>query len=460
MEIWHCLHIERSNMLTEQEKNQLKKTAVEKIITHWASNEDIAKGPKIFESGEGCYLCDIDGNKYLDTFSSLITSIWGHSQPELIAAAVEQLGKLQFFPNYHDGFTVPLVKLADKLTEVFPEGLDRFFFVTSGTEANSTALKMARQYHHANGQAGRYKVIARKDSYHGTTLGMASYTGFTFLREFNEPLIPGARFAMAANCGRCELEKEPATCNTACLRAMERMIQWEGPQSVSAMIMDPLPGSNSGYPLPPEGYLQGIRDLCDKYGILLIFDEVQTGFGKTGKWFACENWGVTPDFLNTSKSLAAGYLPLSVVGTSRKIADTFMKKGQEFRSGGTFGGNPVACAVALANIELMQKKDLLGQATRSGKIIEQGLNALADKYDFARECHGLGMLWAFILEADPEIKLGAFIRDWCWEHNMILRNNGDIIVIAPSLNMPKEDIDLMLSNMDKALQAAAEKFGL
>ena len=447
-------------MLTKQEKNRLKKTAMAKIIAHWASNEDLAKGPKIFESGKGCYLRDIDGNEYLDTFSSLITSIWGHSQSDLVKAAVAQLEKLQFFPNYHDGFTVPLVQLADKLTEVFPKGLDRFFFVTSGTEANSTALKMARQYHHANGQPSRYKVIARKDSYHGTTLGMASYTGFTSLREFNEPLIPGARFAVPANCSRCELEREPATCNTACLRAIERMIKWEGPKSISAMIMDPLPGSNSGYPPPPEGYLQGIRKLCDEHGILLVFDEVQTGFGKTGKWFACENWNVTPDLLTTSKSLTAGYLPLSVVGTSRKIADTFMKKAQEFRSGGTFGGNPISCAVALANIELMQKEDLLGQGVESGKIIEDGLRALVAKYNFAKEYRGMGMLWALILEADPKIKLGTFIRDWCWDHNMILRNNGDIIVIAPSLNMPREDIDIMLSNIDKGIQAAVEKFGL
>jgi adenosylmethionine-8-amino-7-oxononanoate aminotransferase len=447
-------------MLAEQEKAQLKRTAVEKIIAHWASNEDLAKGPKIFESGQGCYLTDIDGNRYLDTFSSLITSIWGHSQPELVEAAVEQLRKLQFFPNYHDGFTVPLVQLADALTEVFPNGLDRYFFVTSGTEANSTALKMARQYHHMNGQGQRYKVIARKDSYHGTTLDMASYTGFTALREFNEPLIPGARFAMAANCSRCELEKDPSTCNTACLRAMERLIEFEGPASISAMIMDPLPGSNSGYPPPPEGYLQGIRDLCDKHGILLIFDEVQTGFGKTGKWFACEHWNVTPDFLTTSKSLAAGYLPLSVVGTSRKIADTFKKDGQEFRSGGTFGGNPVSCAVALANIELMRKKDLLGQVAQSSKIVEQGLKALVDKYEFAKDYRGMGMLWALILEADPAIKLGTFIRDWCWDRNMILRNNGDIIVIAPSLNMPREDIDTMLNNIGGAIEAAKERFGL
>jgi adenosylmethionine-8-amino-7-oxononanoate aminotransferase len=297
---------------TDKEKEHLFKIGLENIIIHWASNADLAKEPKIFTASDGCYVYDIDGNKYLDTFSSLITTICGHNRPEMKQAVLDQMDKIAFFPNYHDTFNIPLIKLAEKLAEIMPGDLEVSFFVSSGSEANETAIKMAKQYHWQNGQPHRYKVIARKYSYHGTTLGAISYTGFPALWEFCEPLIPGRLFAPPANCFDCDLGLEFPSCDLACLKTMEKMIKWEHPETIAAVIMDPIPGSNSGYPLPPDGYLQGVRDLCTKYGILLIFDEVQTGFGKTGKWFACENWNVTPDIMTISKALTGGYAPLGV----------------------------------------------------------------------------------------------------------------------------------------------------
>jgi len=451
---------------TDKEKKQLAESALEHVLIHWASNADLAKEPKIFTAGQGCYLYDIHGNKYLDTFASLLTTILGHHRPEIKQAAMEQMDRLEFFPNYHDAFTVPLIKLADKLAEIMPGDLEVSFFVNSGSEANETALKMARQYHHQNGQPHRYKVIARKYSYHGTTLGATSYTGFPALRECVEPLMPGALFAPPARCYECELGLEPSSCELGCLKAMEKMIEWEHPETISAIIMDPIPGSNIGYPIPPDGYLQGVRDLCDKHGILLIFDEVQVGFGKTGKWFACENWNITPDIMSISKALTGGFLPLGVTVTTKKIASVFNKEpGSEFRSGGTYGGHPVSCAVALANIELMQKEKIVEKAAETGKYLKAELEKLY-KYKIVGDVRGIGMIWAVELMADRETKtkldddVGTFIRNWCWENGMILRNNRNILVIAPALIMTKEEIDIMLAKVNEVIPLAMKHFGL
>ncbi len=453
---------------TQAEKEQLMASAKEHILIHWASNEDLAKDSKIFTAGEGCYIYDIDGKKYLDSFSSLITTICGHHRPEVKEAILEQMKYLEFFPNYHDTYNIPLIKLSEKLAELLPGDLDVCFYICSGSEANETAIKMARQYYWQTGQKQRYKVISRKNSYHGTTIAAASYTGFKGLREFLEPTVQGCLFAPAVNCWECEMGCEASTCGMACLKEMERMIKWEGPETVAAVIMDPIPGSNSGYPIPPDGYLQGVRDLCDKYGIMLIFDEVQTGFGKTGKWFACDNWGVVPDMMSISKALSAGFAPIGVTVTSKKIADVFNKDpGSEFRSGSTYGGHPIACTVALAVLGIIEKENLVEQALEKGKYIKSELEKLK-KYDIVADIRGLGTLWAIELRADrvtkakldPSLKVGSFIRDWCWENGMILRNNGDLLVIAPAIVMSKDEIDIMIGNVDKAISAAIEKFGL
>ena len=453
---------------TDAEKKHLTKVALENILVHWANNTDLAKEPKIFTAGNGCYVYDIHGNKYLDTFSSLITSIYGHNRPEMRQVALEQMSYLEFFPNYHDAFTIPLIKLAEKLAEIMPGDLEVSFFVNSGSEANATAIKMAKQYFWQTGQPQRYKVIARKYSYHGTTLGTVSYTGFPALWEFLEPSIPGRLFAPPANCFECDLGLEYPSCDLACLKAMEKMIKWEHPETIAAVIMDPIPGSNSGYPIPPDGYLQGVRELCNKYGILLIFDEVQTGFGKTGKWFACEHWNVTPDIMTISKALTGGYAPLGVAVTTKKIADVFKKgPGTEFRSGGTYGGHPVSCAIALKGIEIIEKENLIEKAAESGRYLKSRLEELY-KYKIVGDIRGMGMLWAIQLVADqktktkldPKLNVGTFVRDWCWKNGMILRNNAEILVIAPSLTMTREEMDIMFDKLDKAIFAAIKHFGL
>ncbi len=451
---------------TPEEIARLKKSGLEKVLGHWMCNEDLDKCLKIFTAGEGCDIYDIEGKKYLDTFSSLITNACGHCRPEIKQAVMEQMDRLEFFPNYHDGFAVPLIELAEKLSEITPGDLDVTFFLNSGSEANETAVKMARQYFWQTGRKGKYKVIARRGSYHGTTLGATSFTGFAALREPVEPLLPGMLFAPQVKCTMCELGLERKNCGMACLRELERIIISESPDTVAAIIMDPLPGSNSGYPMPPDGYLKGVRELCDKYDILLIFDEVQTGFGKTGKWFACELWDVVPDILTLSKAITSGYLPLGAAITTPKIASVFHQgPGSEFRSGSTYGGHTLSCAAALANLRIFEEEHLVERAGEIGKYIRAGLEDLY-KYPIVGDVQGIGTLWAVELMADRATRrplkanVGTWIRDWCFDNGMILRNNVNMLVIAPALVVRKDEVDRIMDFLNRGIQAAMKHFNL
>ena len=254
-----------------------------------------------------------------------------------------------------------------------------------------------------------------------------------------------------------------------CLKTLEDLIDYEGPDTIAGLIMDPIPGSNTGFPVPPEGYLQGVREICDRHGIILIFDEIQTGFGKTGKWFACEHWGVTPDIMTIGKGFSGGFIPLGATVTTPRIADVFRRgPGSELRSGSTYGGHTVACAATLENIRIIQRENLVANAADMGAYIKKGLDAIRAKHAVVGQISGLGLLWAICLMADrtsdtpldPDLGVGTWIRDWCYANGMILRNNGDILVIAPSLIITREEADSMLDLMDRAITAAALEFGL
>ena len=444
---------------TPRQIKSLEQDALELIIPHFASNEELAKGPKIFERGEGCYVYDIQGNRYFDSFATLLTTVCGHCRPEVTQAVTEQMSRLEFFPNYVDAFTVPLIELARKLAEIAPGDLSVSFFVNSGSEANETALKMARQYHVERGERQRFKFIARRDSYHATTLGGSSVTGLKWFREYFEPLMPGALFVRAAR----DRDRPAGVSSEAyagqLLAEIEELIAQEGADTIAGFIMDPLPGSNTGYPLPPQGYLQGVRDLCDAHGILLIFDEVQSGFGKTGKWFFCEHEEITPDIMTLGKGLTGGYIPLGVTVTTPRVADVFRQgPGSEFRSGSTYGGHTVACTATLANIGIIEREGLVESAQRMGQLCRQQLAAMQKRHPVIGEISGVGLLLAVTLDADA--KVGTWIRDWCWQNGMILRNNGNILVLAPSLIITREQVEEMLGLIDQALVAAVKEFGL
>jgi len=440
--------------------SKIKKDAIEYIIPHWADYKSLIKEPKIFVKGEGVYLYDIEGKKYFDTFSSLVTSILGHGNKEIADAIYAQVRELEFFPNIGDTFTLPLVQLANKLAGIAPGELKVSFFVNSGSEANETAIKLARQYFWEKGQKSKYKIMARRYSYHGTTLGGVSATGLPYFRTPFEPLMPGYIFAPSANCLRCEFGLEPKNCKLMCAKTLENLVGWEGPETVAALIMDPIPGSNTGYPVPPDGYLERIRKFCTKNDILLIFDEIQTGIAKTGKWFACEHWNVVPDILTIGKAITAAYLPLGVTMTTPEIYSAFRKSGSEFRSGSTFGGHAASCVAALKTLEIIERDNLIEYAGKIGAHIKKRLGEMYKKYPIVGNYRGMGTLWAMELlkdrktrtPFDPKLKVGNRIRDFCWERGMILRNNADILVIAPSIIITREQADEILGLIEEGIK--------
>jgi putrescine aminotransferase len=444
---------------SQAEKDRLRRDALAYIIPHYGNNKALATGAKIYVRGQGCYVYDLDGKKYFDSFATLLTTVCGHNRPEITEAVRRQMDTLEFFPNYEDAYTVPMVELARKLAALLPGELSVSFFVNSGSEANETALKIARQYHVQRGQRQRYKYLARRGSYHATTLGGGSVTGISWFRECFEPLLPGCLFAPAARdherpagVGSCEYAEQ-------CLRQLDDLIQFERPETIAAMIMDPLPGSNTGYPLPPQGYLAGVRALCDKYGILLIFDEVQSGFGKTGKWFFCQHEDVVPDIMTIAKGLTGGFIPLGAAVTTPRIAAEFRQgPGSELRSGSTYGGHTVACAATLANIAILERERLVENAAAMGELFREKLNGLRSKHSLVADVRGIGLLWAVILKTDPKLGVGDWIRDWCYHHGMILRNNGDVLVLAPSLIITAAEVAMVVDMLDQAIAAAGREF--
>lgn len=446
---------------TDAEKAQLREDAIDLIIPHFASNAELSKGPKVFVRGEGCFVWDLDGNRYFDSFATLLTTVCGHVRAEVTSAVKEQMELLEFFPNYVDAFTVPLIELARKLKQLMPGDLGVSFFVNSGSEANETALKMARQYHLERGEPHRFKFIARRDSYHATTLGAGAVTGLRWFREYFEPLMPGALFVNAARRRDVPEGMSEADYTAHLLAEIEKLIGDEGAQTIAGFIMDPLPGSNTGYPLPPEGYLQGVRELCDRHGILLIFDEVQTGFGHTGKWFFCEHGGVTPDIMTVGKGFTGGFIPLAATVTTPRVAEVFRRgPGTELRSGSTYGGHTVACAATLANIGIIESENLVENARLQGEYLKSRMDQMREQHPIVGTASGIGLLWALQLDVDPKLGVGTWIRDWCYSHEMILRNNGDILVLAPSLVLTRDEADFMLDHMEEAIVAAQEHYGV
>jgi len=451
-----------------QKTRALQEDALRYVLLNLGSYTDIeASGAKIIERGEGCYVWDTDGHRFIDSFGSLLTSICGHNRPEVHQAMLEQMRKIEFYPTYHDCFTPIVIRLAKRLADIAPGDLDVSFFVSGGSEATESAIKMARQYFWERGENSRRKILFRRNSYHGASLGAMSATGLPWFREPQEPLMPGFIPVMTPHPYRCELGLDAEESARTALRNTEAIINWEGPHTIAAMILDPVPGSNVGYPVPPDFYLPELKALCEKHGILTIYDEIQVGMGKTGKMFCCEHWNVVPDFLCLAKCFPAGFAPMGVVLTTAQIADTFRRPGHEFRHGYTFCGHPVAAAAVMAVLDIFEKEKLVERAAEMGAYLVKTLDRLYN-YPIVGDVRGIGLLQAVELVADkasrtpldPKMDVGGFVRDYCYHNGMILRNNGDILVLAPPLVITHELIDEMVDNIEGGIVAAIKEFGL
>ena len=446
----------------------MQQDAMRHVLISLSHYEDVERsGIKIIERGEGCYVFDADGRRYLDTFASLLTSVCGHHRPEVHQAMLEQMRRIEFYPVYHDCMTPVVIELAKRLAALAPGDLEVSYLVSDGSDATESAIKMARQYFWEKGEGQRTKVLFRRNSYHGASFGAMSATGLTWFREPHGPLMPGFIPVMAPNPYRCELGLGPDESARMALRNTEAIIQWEGPQTIAAMILDPVPGSNVGYPVPPDFYLPELKAMCDKYGILTIYDEIQVGMGKTGKMFCCEHWDLFPHFLCLAKGFPAGFAPMGAVLTTTEIADVFRRPGHDFRHGYTFAGHPVCAAAVIAVLDIFEKEGLVDRAAEMGAYLGDKLEELY-KHPIVGDVRGLGLLRAIELVADKQTReplpsqmdVGGFVRDHCYRNGMILRNNADILVLAPPLVITRELIDETVSNIERAIVDAMTRFEL
>jgi adenosylmethionine-8-amino-7-oxononanoate aminotransferase len=375
---------------------ELQDAARRHLWMHFAALEPV-QPTTIYVRGEGCYLYDADGHRHLDALSSLFCVNVGHGRDELAQAAAAQARQLAYATTWGTAHP-PAILLAQRIAALAPAGLDRVFFTSGGSESVESALKLARSYHRARGQATRVKVIARELAYHGTTLGALSATGLPSVRTEFEPLAPGGCHVPHTDSYRVTADEDPL----AAADAIERRILFEDPETVSAVILEPVQNSGGCIP-PPDGYFQRVREICDRHGVLLISDDTICSWGRLGTWFGAGRFDYVPDIITTAKGLTSAYVPMGAMIVSERVAEPFLSGDAVFAHGLTFGGHPVAAAVALANLAVIEGEDLLGHVLGHEAELRATLDALRE-LPIVGDVRGAGYFWGIELVADQDTK--------------------------------------------------------
>ncbi len=426
------------------------------VLHSWSVQNAI--NPLPVAGAEGRYFWDYDGNRYLDFASQLVNVSIGHQHPKVIAAIKEQADRLcTIGPGMAEESRSELARL---LAEVTPGDLTMSFFTNGGAEANENAIKLARWY------TGRHKIIARYRSYHGATAGAITLTGDP-RRWPAEPGIPGVVRMFDPYTYRCPAG-HPDPC-PVCTGAphLEEILQYEGADTVAAVILETITGTN-GVIVPPDGYLQAIRKVCDRHGILLICDEVMAGFGRSGRWFACEHWDVVPDILTVAKGLNSGYVPLGAMVINQRLADWVQN--QYFAGGLTYSGHVLACASAVASIEAFKEEGIVENSAAMGESLAEELPRLAERHPSIGDVRGKGLFWGLELvknrstreplvpfnasgpDAAPVVALGKAAM----ERGLYLFVHWNVVMIAPPLTITREELDEGLATLDAVLTVADE----
>ncbi len=402
-----------------------------------------ATNPIPISRAEGIYFWDSDGKKYIDFSSQLMNMNIGHQHPKVIKAIQDQAAQLCYA---HPGMATEARGLLGKrISEVAPGNLNKTFFCLGGAEANENAIKIARFY------TGRHKIMARYRSYHGATHGAIALTG-DYRRLPVEPALPGVVHFLDPYCYRCPFGWTIDTCHRECINHVEEVINYEGPDRIAAIIMEGVTGSN-GLIVPPDDYWPRIREICDKYGILLISDEVMSGWGRTGTWFAVDNWNVVPDIITTAKGITSGYVPLGAVIITDPIAEYFEDK--MLWCGLTYSGHPLACAAGIATINVYEEDGLLQNAVKVGAHLGKRLEEIKTKYQCVGDVRYIGLFTAIEIvydkrtknPIDPLLETGKFLRD----NGLFTFIFHNVIFIVPPLCINESQLDEGLVIVEKAL---------
>lgn len=410
------------------------------------------------ESGQGAWVTDIDGKEYLDGMSGLWCVNVGYGREEIAKVAYEQLTKLSYFPLAHSHS--PSILLAEKLNEHL-DGDYVFFFSNSGSEANEVAFKVARQYHQQKGGTNRYKIISRYRSYHGNTMGSLAATGQAQRKYRYEPLANG--FLHVAPPDSYRHPEDADTLPSA--EAINQVMTWEVSESVAAVIMEPII-TGGGILMPPENYMKRVKEICESHGALLIADEVICGFGRTGKMFGFQNYGVEPDIITMAKGITSAYMPLSVTAVKREIYEAYV--GDDYsrlRHVNTYGGSPAACAVALKNIEIIERENLCEKSKIFGERLSADLESLKF-HPAVGDIRGKGLLLGIEFVSDKETKTPADpdvitkVMSQCKDRGLIVGKNSDtvagydnILQLSPPLSITEEDYDFLVDTLIESIES-------
>jgi adenosylmethionine-8-amino-7-oxononanoate aminotransferase len=433
-------------------------------FTRMGAYDDTHEIP-IIVRGEGCYVYDEHDKRYLDALSALFCVNAGHGRTEIGDAAAAQVRELGFFTNW--SYAHPkAIELAERVAGLAPGDLNRVFFTSGGSEAVESAWKLARAYHKMRGEPLRTKIIARETAYHGTTLGALSVTGITPLRTPFEPLVPGACHVANTNSYRWPEDRDPLWAADQ----IEARIEFEGPETVAAVILEPVQNSGGCF-TPQEGYFDRVREICDRHGLLLISDEVICAWGRLGYYFGAERFGYQPDMITTAKGITSAYAPMGAVIASDKVAEPFLEGKASFSHGITFGGHPVAAAMALANLDIFEREDLCGHVREKEGEFRQMLDSMAEDLPIIGDVRGAGYFHALELVKDKDTKesfsdeeseqlLRGFMSGELFKRGLICRadDRGDpVIQLSPPLICDTEQFEEIDTVLRAVLTEAWEK---
>ena len=445
--------------LTGEQLEEIKQQAADHFWPHARQAGDVSDdtGLKVVTGAHGVWVEDAAGDDWFDLISAMFLKNIGHGRKEIAEAVYAQMQDISYSPG---GTVTPATaQLAARVAGLAPDKESRVYFISGGSEAVETALKMAKQYHNNNGEAGRWKVISRRGSYHGAThAAMALGQSGGFVAPIG-PLMPGNVHVAQHNPYRGLCGDADGNCNLECAKEIDRAIEHEGPKTVAAFIGEPV-SMSAGTHIPHPDYWPTIREICDKHGVIMICDEVITGFGRTGKMFATEHWGVQPDITTVAKALTSGYLPIGGAIARKSIADAFIgDEDTTFKHLITFGGNPASCAAGLANLDIMEGEGMVENSAEMGDYLYERLQTLYEHSIVGDVRGGMGLLAAVEIVKDrdtkekfpKEAKLGDKLTA-LFNENHILGRGGDVIPIAPPLCITRDEVDGLVDSLDDSIR--------
>jgi len=438
-------------------------------------NADFYREYPRIDSGKGIYMYTDDGTEIIDGASGPVLVSLGHGIEEIADAMRDQAVKLAF-AHRDDCITPVLEESCETFTEASDGDLYKTFQVAGGSEANEIAIKLVRNYQLVRGTPGKYKIIARWQSYHGSSMGVLSLSGFTKRRSGYEPYLFEHGHIAPCYCYRCWFGEKPESCSLNCAKALENEILAQGPETVAAFIAEPISGMSLCAAEPHPEYFKKIREICDKYDIALIFDEVMTGFGRTGKMFAYQHYGIVPDMVVTGKALSGGYFPLAAVSVTKKFYDQLYDNKGDFTPGYSWSGNPLGAAVQLACYKYLTRNNLVEQCNEMGKYMKQCIIDIADKHPCIGDVRGLGLMVGIELVKDkaskepfdPSVKFAYQCNREALARNMIIESSsgcnrgqsGDALVISPAFVITKEEVEKIVGRLDEVLTTVEAANGM